>query len=479
MFETLLPHGGTLLAMGLIFGLYMAWNIGANDVANAMGTSVGSRALTLKQAVIAAAIFEFLGAVLVGAHVSGTVRKGIVDPADFGDPNLFVYGMLGALLAAGVWLQIASYYGWPVSTTHSIVGAIVGVGVVVAGFEAVKWGKVGTIAASWIISPLLSGSMSFCIFQFIRKKIFHAQDPVAAAKHWTPYMVFPVFLILTLVMLFKGLKNLKLDFTLLESLGIGSVIGVIAALISAKLVKRIKVDHGEELPGDTNSAAVRAHMEKALKQLQRAQVAATPQTHDEVADLVAAAHSLHSRLRTEEPQSREMVDQKNVERIFIYLQIVSACFVAFAHGANDVANAIGPLSAVIAVVQSGAMVGASSSVPLWVLGMGGFGIVIGLATWGWRVMETVGKKITELTPSRGFAAEFGAAATIVVASRLKLPISTTHTLVGAVLGVGLARGMGALNLKTIRDIVVSWVVTIPAGAFFAIVFFFIFKAIFY
>ncbi|MFT5129263.1 MAG: PiT family inorganic phosphate transporter [Rhodothermales bacterium] len=475
--EIALTHGTVLLTLALIFGFYMAWNIGANDVANAMGTSVGSRALTLKQAVIAAAILEFLGAFLVGAHVSGTVRKGIVDPAAFGDPNLFVYGMLGALLAAGVWLQIASYFGWPVSTTHSIVGAIVGIGVVVAGVEAVQWGKVGQIVSSWVVSPLLSGTLSFCIFMFIRKNIFNAQHPVEAAKKWTPYMVFPVFMILTMVLLFKGLKNLNLDFTFPQALGIAMVVGIISALISAVLVRRIKVEEGTEVVSEANSPQVRGHLEKALKQLQRAQVAATPQTHDELADLVATAHSMHARLREEKPASRELTDQRNVERIFIYLQIISACFVAFAHGANDVANAIGPLAAVLSVVQTG-VIGAQNTVPLWVLALGGVGIVIGLATWGWRVMETIGKKITELTPSRGFAAEFGAAATIVVASRLSLPISTTHTLVGAVLGVGLARGMGALNLKTIRDIVVSWVITIPAGALFAIIFFYIFKAIF-
>ena len=232
-----------LLSLALIFGFYMAWNIGANDVANAMGTSVGSGALTLKRAVIVAAVLEFAGAFLVGSHVTKTVRKGIVNPEIFlGDPSIFVYGMLAALLAAAVWLQVASYYGWPVSTTHCIVGSVLGFGVVVGGMQAVYWGKVASIAASWVVSPLLSGTISFLIFSFLRRKIIFAPDPVRAAKKITPFLVFAVFFILTLVMVFKGLKNLHLDLSFQHALAAAGAVSLLSAMISAFLVSKIKTD---------------------------------------------------------------------------------------------------------------------------------------------------------------------------------------------------------------------------------------------
>jgi len=423
------------MGLALIFGFYMAWNIGANDVANAMGTSVGSGALTLKRAVIVAGVLEFAGAFLVGSHVTETVRKGIVDIEIFmADPTVYVLGMLASLLAAGVWLQTASYFGWPVSTTHSIVGAIIGFGLLVGGIHAVNWGKVFSIAASWIVSPLISGTISFFIFMLLRKKIFNSDAPVAAAKKLTPVVVFFVFAILTLVMVFKGLKNLHLHLSFLHALIVATAIGFVGALLSAFWVSYMKLNQDYiKLQDSKDSACIRP------------------------------AEASHTRKNVD----RREYEHQGVEKIFIYLQILSACFVAFAHGANDVANAIGPLGAVVGVIRTG-VVGLKATVPIWVLMLGGIGIVIGLATWGWRVIETVGKKITELTPSRGFSAEFGAAVTIVVASRLGLPISTTHTLVGAVMGVGLARGIAALNLNAIREIVLSWVVTIPAGATFAI-----------
>ncbi len=430
-----MEHSLTLIGLAVTFGFYMAWNIGANDVANAMGTSVGSGALTLKQAVIVAGILEFAGAFLVGSHVANTVSKGIVNPEMFmGDPTVFVLGMLAALLASGVWLQIASYCGWPVSTTHSIVGAIVGFGLLVGGAQAVNWGKVISIAASWVISPLISATISFFIFILLRNKIFRSATPVAAAKRLTPVLVFFVFAILTLVMVFKGLKNLHLHLSFFQALIAATAVGFLGALLSILWVSRLKLtENSVNLENNGDLTDVKA---------------------------VAAIHS-------ENNWGQRENEYQGVEKIFVYLQILSACFVAFAHGANDVANAIGPLAAVVSVIRTG-VVGLKTTVPLWALLLGGIGIVIGLATWGWRVIETVGKKITELTPSRGFSAEFGAAVTIVVASRLGLPISTTHTLVGAVFGVGLARGIEALNLNAIRDIVLSWVLTIPAGAVLAI-----------
>lgn len=467
-----------LFALALIFGLYMAWSIGANDVANAMGTSVGSGALTLKRAVIVAAVLEFSGAFFVGSHVSETVRKGIIDTDIFmSQPMFLVYGMLAALLAAAVWLQVASYYGWPVSTTHSIVGAIIGFGVVVGGMSAVHWAKVGTIVSSWVISPLLSGVIAFAIFSILRKRIFHSSNPVRQAKKTTPFIVFFVFAILTLVLVFKGLKNLHLDLPIYQAILLACGIGIAAAFVSFLLVRKIKDVYDETIESPRPSVQTIYGLRKAEKHLTKALLTANPDFKDGLSSLLGEVKAMRADVNQAKGEDRESISFSKVERIFVYLQILSACFVAFAHGANDVANAIGPLAAVISVLKTGVVV-MKTSVPLWVLGLGGVGIIIGLATWGWRVIETVGKRITELTPSRGFSAEFAAAITIVLASKLGIPVSTTHTLIGAVLGVGIARGLGAVNLNTVRDIVISWVVTIPAGAGLSIAFFYILKGIF-
>ena len=474
-----------ILILALLFGFYMAWGIGANDVANAMGTSVGSGALTLKRAVILAAILEFSGAFLVGTHVSETVRKGIIDPVIFENNGMaFMLGMLAALLAAGVWLQVASFRGWPVSTTHSIVGSIIGFGVVYGGFAAVHWDKVGTIVASWVVSPLLAGATSYLVFRLLLHAIFYKPHPLRAAKRLTPYIVFVVFSILTLTLVFKGLKNLKLDLSLPAALGLAAGVGLLAAIVSAFLVARIKED--EPTPTEAESALSREKTEhvsrsldKAARHLQRVRAATGGHSQLEVSGLLDDIHRLRMETRKHYEYQTDNTELQKVEKLFVYLQILSACFVAFAHGANDVANSIGPMSAVISVARAGGeAVAAKAPVPMWVLALGGIGIVIGLATWGWRVMETIGRKITHLTPTRGFSAEFGAATTIVLASKLGLPISTTHTLVGAVLGVGLARGIGALNLSMVRDIFASWVVTIPAGAGLAIGFYYLLEMFF-
>jgi len=467
-----------LLIIALSAGFYMAWSIGANDVANAMGTSVGSGALTIKGAVILAAVLEFAGAFFVGTHVSETIRKGIISPDLFlGNEMDLVFGMIGALLAAAVWLQIASYYGWPVSTTHSIVGAVLGFGVMYGGMQAADWPKVGSIAASWVISPLLCGTISYGIFTIIRRLIFFSNEPVKKAKKITPYLVFILFFVLTLDMVFKGLKIVNLDLNFIDSMAMGCIVGLIASVISYFLVKRIKDVEPNPDYDFKQPAEVGKRLGKALKQLRKATALTEGQMTSEITNLVGDLETLENDLSRKVSINRDSSDYKTVERIFVYLQILSAGFVAFAHGANDVANAVGPLAAVISVLQTGAFA-AKSAVPLWVLGLGGVGIVIGLSTWGWRVMVTIGKKITELTPSRGFAAEFAAAITIVLASKLGIPVSTTHTLVGGVLGVGFARGIKALNLKVITNIVISWIITIPVGALGAIVFYYILKTIF-
>lgn len=468
-----------LLILILITGFYMAWNIGANDVANAMGTSVGSGALTLKRAVILAAILEFSGAFFFGSHVSKTMQSGIINADLFADhPRILVYGMLASLASAGIWLQIASYFGWPVSTTHSIVGSIVGFGAVVGGMEAIYWEQVGFIVSSWILSPLLGGILGYYIFTIIRKKIFYTLDPVESARKLTPFLVFIVITVLALVLVFEGFRNLQLDLTLLEKWLLTLALGLLGAGLSYLLVQRISPSAQEKKePALANEASIAHSLEKARKHLQKVSSATTGELHYHVGLLLDEVKGIEQTLQQKQEGNISHSEYLKVEKIFGYLQIMSACMMAFAHGANDVANAIGPLSAAVAILTTG-LYAIDSPVPTWALALGGVGIVIGLATWGWRVIETIGKKITELTPSRGFAAEFGAATTIVLASRLGMPISTTHTLVGAVLGVGFARGLEAVNLTTTRDIFISWIVTVPLGAILTIILFFPIRAIF-
>ena len=396
--------------------LYMAWAIGANDVANAMGTSVGSGALTVWGAILVAAIFEFAGAFFAGGHVTDTVRKGMLD-VSLVDRDQLIYGMLGSLAAAGTLLVGATRFGLPVSTTHAIVGAIVGFGVVSVGPEVVNWGKIGQIVLSWLTSPLIAGVFAFVIFQITRAKVLDTKNPVAQIRKLGPIFFFLVFFIIGLVTLFKGLKPLKLNLELTEALMGSILLGFIGAGVGVFFIRRVE-------------------------------------------------------LGQEDPKHRF----SRVEKIFVVLQILTACAIAFAHGSNDVANAIGPLAAISSAI-SGADLGGKASVSPWMLAIGGIGIVFGLATWGYRVMETVGKRITELTPSRGFAAQLAAATTIVVASRLGIPVSTTHTLVGAVLGVGLARGISALDMRVVGKIIASWVATLPIAAGLSMFFYFFFKGL--
>ncbi len=415
-----LTYGLTYVALAAIFGGFMAWGIGANDVANAMATSVGSKAITIKQAIIIAAIFEFAGAVLAGGAVTSTIRKGIIDSSSIvGSPDLLVYGMLASLLAAGCWLLLASRKGWPVSTTHSIVGAVVGFAAVGIGTEAIKWGKVGDIVMSWIITPVIAGFLAFLIFQTVHHLILKQKNPLEKAKRYVPFYMFITAFVLTLVTIKKGLKHVGLELSDPQAYSYAALSGVIVAMIGAYFVSKIKVDKKKE-------------------------------------------KDFHF---------------YTVEKVFAVLMVITASGLAFAHGSNDVANAVGPVAAIVSTAQTG-IVAAKSGVQTWILLLGGIGIVIGLATYGVRVIRTVGQKITHLTPSRGFAAELAASTTIVVASGTGMPISTTQTLVGAVLGVGMARGITAIDLKVVRNIFASWVITIPAGASLSIIFFFVLKAIF-
>ncbi|MCL4118016.1 UNVERIFIED_CONTAM: hypothetical protein GTU68_056154 [Idotea baltica] len=391
----------------------MAIGIGANDVANAMGTSVGSKALTVKQAIIIAMIFEFAGAYLAGGEVTDTIRKGVIDTSLFAhQPEVLVYGMMSALLAAGTWLLLASYMGWPVSTTHSIIGAIIGFACVAVGTEAVDWHSVQGIVGSWLITPLISGIFAYMIFISAQRLIFDTDKPLMNAKRFVPVYMFITTMVIALVTIKKGLKHVGLHLSVSALVMVGGYL-----YISRKFANTVN----------------------------------------------------------DEKDSRGFT---GVESIFSTLMVITACAMAFAHGSNDVANAIGPLSAVVSTVENLGEISSQTAIAWWILPLGGIGIVVGLATLGHKVMATVGTGITELTPSRGFAAQLATASTVVLASGTGLPISTTQTLVGAVLGVGFARGIGALNLGVVRNIVASWVITLPAGALLAVVFYYAMQAIF-
>jgi PiT family inorganic phosphate transporter len=414
-------YGFVLLVLACCFGFFMAWGVGANDVSNAMGTSVGSKALTIKQAILVAMVFEFCGAYLAGGQVTETIKNGIVDSAAI-PPDLFVLGMMSALLSAGTWLLVASLRGWPVSTTHSIVGALIGFASVGVSVDAVNWGGLVPIVSSWVVTPFLSGLIAFGLFKSVQWLIMDTEDPFRNAKRWVPVYMFLTGFMLALMTFTKGLKHVGLHFTTSGSVLLACLVGLMVAAIGILLLTRIKVD-------------------------------------------AEANKSFHF---------------ASVEKVFAVLMIFTACAMAFAHGASDVSNAVGPLAAVVGVIEAGGdmATGGKSAVPGWVLLLGACGIVIGLATYGWKVIATIGKGITELTPSRGFAAELATAGTVVAASGIGLPVSTTHTLVGAVLGIGLARGIGALNLSVVGKIFTSWVVTLPVGAVLAIIYFEIMMLVF-
>ncbi len=466
-----------IIGLAALFGLYMAWTIGANDVANAMGTSVGSKALSLKAAIVVAAVMEFAGAILAGGEVTDTVRKKILDPEvafvrEAGNhtasgnatmngtemmsgggaalefaPELYIYGMLAALLGTALWLTFATWKGWPVSTTHSIVGGVIGAGLFAAGTfygwdhagDAIAWGKVIEIFQSWLFAPLLGGSIAFALFWFIKLVVFNSNDPLKAVERWRWLFVFLDILIIALATFTKGLKNAtwykELGWLTKDAAG-NTVIGWEAWMASFG-----------------TAALVTIVVEIIIRYRARGEPHPT-------AEAVGAEPELYAQ----------------VEKKFIALQIVTAASVAFAHGANDVANAIGPLAGIVSVANSGVFA-AKSEIVWWILPLGGVGIVVGLATWGWRVMQTIGQKISEITPSRGFAAELAAAATIILATARGIPVSTSQILVGAVLGVGLARGVAAIDLKVMRDIVFSWLLTLPAAGLLSGLLYLMFKTI--
>lgn len=415
----------------LLFGFYMAWNIGANDVANAMGTSVGSGALTLRQAVLTAAVLEFSGALLMGTHVTSTMQKGILVANVFqGKDTLLFAGLLSSLAAAGTWLQVASYYGWPVSTTHCIVGSMVGFGLAYGGINAVFWSSLAKVASSWVFSPVLGAVVSFSVYKCIRRFVYSAKNPGQAAAAAAPIAVF------------LGVSAISFAaFPLSETLPLALVQALACGTAGAFIVDRVIRKQLGHLLAKSNSS-------------QNEDEKKNPK-HKNIGFLSDIAGPKGTQLEI-------------VYGVFGYMQVLSACFMSFAHGGNDVSNAIGPLAAALSILQGTASGAEIVIIPLDVLAWGGLGIVAGLTMWGYRVIATIGKKITELTPTRGFAAEFAAASVVLFASKLGLPISATHTLVGAVMGVGFARGLNSVRAETVREIVTSWAVTIPVGALLSV-----------
>ncbi len=398
-----------LIVLTLLIGFFMAWGIGANDTANSMSTAVGAKAITPMQAVLIAAVLEFTGSYFFGKHVTETIRKGIINPQVINNATVVIYGSLAALLSAGVWLLIASYYGLPVSTTHSIIGGIVGYGLIYAGPKIVNWHKLFYVVLSWIVSPILGGLVGFAVFWLIRYSILNTERPFENAKKWAPFWIALAFFIVGMTFYIKTVHGKDIFKAVLFGIGFAAV-----AFLVSKFWMHVHKDSADEY--------------------------------------------------------------KAVENIFKRVQVLTSCYVALAHGANDVANAIGPVAAVYTAIKGG-LAGFMVPVPKWILAYGGIGIAIGVTTYGYRVMRTVGSRITELTNTRGFSIDFSAATVVLVASRLGLPISTTHTVVGAVVGVGLARGLNAINKGVLRDIVISWFVTVPVAAIMAAAFFKIFMHI--
>ncbi len=414
-----MPHPELFLGFTILFGLFMAWGMGASDVANSMATSVGARVFTLKQAVIIASVFEVAGALLLGGEVTDTLQNKMLNPVLMANsPELLPYGMLAALVGSGSWLLVTTTFGWPVSTTQSIVGAIVGFGAVVVGVDAVQWSHVGYIALSWFVAPIFSGVIAFFILLSIQKIIFDAPNPIKSAKRYLPFYAFSlIFIIFFNVLGARSLSKVGLNLLIMERVGFALLGGAFITFICWLLLRRIKVRDQE--------------------------------TH-------------------------EMYFIKT-ERVFGILMIFTACSMAFAHGSNDISHAVGPMVAIVNTLKYGVLAGSTAGIPMWVMLIGVGGMVVGILTYGYRVIETIGKSITDLTPSRSFAAELTTAGIVVFASGIGFPVSTTQTLVGAILGVGFARGVGALNLNQIRNIFMSWIITIPASAVFAVFYFYLIR----
>ena len=401
----------TLLA--LVIGFIMAWAIGANDVANAMASTVGSRILTVRHAVIIAAIFEALGAMLASGEVTNMIRFGIVNVNDFAnDPHMFIIGMFAALLAASSWLIIATIYGLPVSTTHTIVGSVLGFGIASVGPWRIAWYNLFEIVLGWIISPVLAIAVAYVIHKAISQYIFNANEPLTRATKFVPRCNAVLYMVFIFIALSSSKKTVGIELTSITITSLVLLTGIATYYISAYFTKKSII-----------------------------------------------------------PENTRIDTTNRIEKMFSSLAIATAAAMAFAHGANDIANAIGPVAAIITAADGADITNQSGHIPFWLLQYGAFAVVMGLITFGYRIMETVGSKITQLTPSRGFAAQLSTSLIIIVATGLGLPVSTTQIMVGSILGIGLARGLMAINLKVVKNIFISWSITIPAGLGLSIVFY--------
>ncbi len=400
-----------MLIIGIVLGFAMAFAIGANDVANSMATAVGAKAITPKQAVLIAAVLEFLGALLFGSHVTSTIMKGIVKWDAVNNPQILLYGAIATLIATTVWVLVATIWSMPISTTHSVVGGMMGFGIVAAGWSAVNWISMLQIAATWIISPFLGGLLSYIVFKIITKTILHSDTPLKSTQKYGPVFVAATFMIIISLFLIKTL-NMNLITSLLISFLLSAGVGFVSSIWIGRKLRNYEEDEYDK-----------------------------------------------------------------VEKVFRKMQVVTSCYVSFSHGANDVANAIGPVALIIAVITTG-VASQSIEVPTWVLLLGGMGIATGVAVLGKRVMKTIGEDITELNNTRGFSIDFGAATTVLIASVMGFPVSTTHTVVGSVTGIGMARGLEMVNIGILKNIVYSWLLTVPVAAGFSALIFTILKSVF-
>jgi inorganic phosphate transporter, PiT family len=411
----MLENGFIIIIVASVIGFFMAWAIGANDVANAIGISVGSGVLSVRTAIITAAIFEALGAMLASGNVTNTIGHGLINVGFFAnDPVLLVIGMIASLLASAAWLLLASYKGWPVSTTHTIIGAVIGFGLVSVGLHNIMWDNIFNIMISWLITPFISGILSYSLFSFVQKSIFEHEKPAKQAKKTVPYYVFFAASVILFVIFYQGLAPLGVVIKK-QTAYILTISGAfLCSAVSYFILRDISLRNAQ----------------KSLKE----------------------SYAL-------------------VEKVFGVLAVFTACAMAFAHGSNDIGNAIAPIVAINAIVISGGVDIVGLVIPHWIVALGALGVICGLIMYGYKVIATVGKNITTLTPSRGFVAQLVTASIVVISSGIGVPVSTTHILVGAVLGVGLAKGLDAINLRVVRGIFLSWFITFPAGMLLSIIFY--------
>jgi solute carrier family 20 (sodium-dependent phosphate transporter) len=448
--------------VGGIISFYTAWGIGANDCANSFATSVGAKVITLKQALIIAAIFEFLGAFLMGSHVTDTVRKNIVDQSLFEDePEILMFGMFCSCFATGIWLMIATHFKYPVSTTHSIIGSICGFALASKGIFSINGMKILEIVISWFLSPLLSGFFAISLFSSVRFIALKRKNPSTKLLRLFPFLTFLTMTINSFFIIYKGTPALGLkDTPFITGIIISSSVGggcmILVQIFAVPYLKKKLINY--------NFTKDIENIE--LQEIYTGELKLYDTSFDRTENIKIIEENLDI-LKTEEEKQRIITLHQNAEHydkkaeyLCSNLQIVTACFSAFAHGANDVANAIAPFAAIITIYNTGD-VHNKSEVPIWILAIGGSGIVLGLGTWGYKIIQRMGTELTKVTPTRGFSMELSMSFAVVLASRIGMPVSTTHCQVGAIVGCGLVDGKKNINWKCFSKIIFSWCITLP------------------